>query len=190
MVWGNRLARVASIVAMAVLVTGALGVSTVYRAMFSSTCQEIEYVDLPIELVIDVKQRKEAYQLDPAGNQLALSGDELSFLVRGMYAFKIRIWFAEGQTRVMGAFPRDTGCYNVDAIGDLTIESGVLTFDADQLVVGEIDLATFGLGGPWRVTPEDVQQATLRDALANTRVGVVEREQIRLELFDPWRLPW
>lgn len=189
-VWQNRLARAAAVLLLVLLIVLPLGASSLFSRLGAPSCQEIEHVDLPIEEVIEMKERKEAYQLDPQESFLALSGDELSFLIRDMYDFSARIWFYEGKLRMDAAVPRGRICYNITFLGEIEVQERRLIVMPEQLVVGEVDLTALGLAGPFEFGSADVEDGQLAEALDNTRAAQVVGERLRVELYDPWQLPW
>ena len=189
-VWRSRLARLAAVVVVASAVAVAMAVSLMYSRARSTTCQPVEVVDISIDQLIALKRRKEAYQVDPFNNELALTGDEISFLLRGSVDFEIRLWFEEGKVRALAAVPREGGCYNIEFFGRVEVDDGTVIIAPQDVTVGDMDFAPWVAGRVYSLLPEDFEDPLVVEQLHNTMRVEVRGSQLYIQVDDPWRMPW
>ena len=189
-VWRSRLARLAAVAFVASGVALALAATLVYSRVVSETCQDVEIVDISIEDLIALKRRKEAYQIDPFNNELGLTGEEVSFLMRGNFEGGARVWFTDGLTEVRATVPREGGCYNLYFSGDLRVDAGTVNIQPEEMSVGDLDLTPWLAGRVYSLRPEDFEDPLLIEQLHNTTRIEVRGDQLFIEVHDPWRMPW
>jgi hypothetical protein len=184
----SRMGVVAASAAVALGLGAPLALTAGYGALVSDACQEIEVVDLTIPQIVDVKRRKERWQLDDGPGPLPLSADEVSFFGRGAFPGAARVWFADGTTRLQGSFPRDERCINLDFTGTFDLTREGLTLQPTRVVIGDITVDPWPTG-PIVLDPPTLMRLGAPDP-ANVEHAWVEGGRLMLELYDPWALPW
>jgi hypothetical protein len=193
-VWRSRIARLLSVLVLVVIVGSAIWLSSLYAGALSPECETWPRIEMPIEEVIALKRRLEAYQQDedPSAT-LVLTGDEVTALLREEMDYGIRLVLLGDRIEATVVVPAEGGCYNVHYTGRLRVEERVAKLEPEVLTVGTTDLSDWMRGGLYEVDAEMLEDRVdpyVIRALENTeRIEVVDG-QMRLRLYDRYQMPW
>lgn len=192
-VWRSRIAWIAAASVLSVGILGAVYLTALYGQAISDECETWEPIDLPIEDVIALKQRKDAYQDEPtADGALWLTSDEATFLLQDLTEYGVRLRFGDHEVDAIVVVPHAQGCYNVHFEGELRVVEGVALISPRTLRVGDADLTGWVVSeAPWQVVPGDLPDwvdPQVGRALANTEQLSIEGGRVNLRLFDPYAI--
>jgi hypothetical protein len=167
------------------------------HTLSSSSCRPVKAEDLSVEELVSLKRRWRRYtRSDLADGYFEISPREAAFLLTGEGLASVSLRAEGEQLTAEMAIPTDGGCYNVDFVGLMSVDAGIVAMEPSKLVIGGTDLADLGrlgevLGATKRVIRADeLRDPVLSARLANVASMRVADGRVQLRFIDPdlvWR---
>jgi len=175
--------RVAAVGLLVVLALGTLGSSFAWSLALSEECRRLERVDLSIEEMVDLKQKVDD-AVREGRNDVVLSGDETSFVLREFLRLPVYVQVEAGEVLMQAAVPRNDQCYNIDYRGAFTIAEGSAHLRPRILTIGELELADW-VGEELALAPERVlDDPETLDLFAHLQRVEVDGDEVVVEVDD------
>ena len=129
-----------------IVVVGCLSVSGIayYRvnSIKQSGCADIPPPDLSIQHWGDLRARLRAYQNDETPDAyITLEADEIVAIYDDAVSYDLLLEFKGDRTRAKIKFPLESGCYQIEFEGKVSIEGNVAQMVPTKLKLGAMDLA-------------------------------------------------
>ena len=187
--WRNRIARVVGALVLVGGVGLAMYLNFLYGLARSSECPDRLLPDITMSELAAVKERLDAYRLNPAPDaHLVLSDQEASFLLRDVLEFQVWIDTRGADVDVLLVRrDEDDACLTISFAGSLEVDDGVTMVVPDTLVIGEADL-TGWTRNRRLVVPTALLSDQGKELLANIDYLTVEDDELRVRLKDRWGL--
>lgn len=153
-----------------------------------SACMDLQQAEFAtIEELVVTKEKVLAYERDPEGNELALSGKEASFLLADNLKYPVWIETRADELYVQFALPEDDDdhCYNIEFQGQVSVRDGLAHVVPSTVRVGNLDLSRFVAGRPVDASPDDLTGPEAKRLLTQTLHLRVEDDTIHVAVDDP-----
>lgn len=189
-VWRSRITWGLVALMVTALIVGAMYISSLWDRAHSDVCEVWEPADIGIERLIQLKQRKQAYQSNPSPDaMLAMSADEVNFILEKTTPYGLDVAFDGDHVRARVTAPVSSGCYDIHFEGRLAIRDRVVEILPDHLIVGDVDLSRWVDGGRYRLTRSQLENRVdpaVLDVLDNVERVEVHDSMVHFRLYDPW----
>ncbi len=151
----------------------------------SPTCRELPEYTPDFAHVVAFSRRLRAYQQDASTNALlAMTATELSYFLGHGETVRMATHFEADQVHARVAVPRSDSCYNIDFVGDVTIDEGIATLVPVHMTVGDLDVSPVVRGMAFHITPEDLPDGRVAALLRNTRHLHVDGGRLVIDLNE------